>query len=280
MGYNSRAEIINRPILQLRLLNTREGQSRPDRLDCPSSALAPRHDGGEQKEGAVKIWLSMGFALALLTPGWAAAQEQQHTITMSGHGEAHGQPDTATLSAGVSVDAPTAAAALADANKNMQAILAALKKLGVADKDIQTRNFSVHPQYANGNGQAPHVTGYQVTNQVQARLEYIGSLGPALDALVTAGANQINGVNFSIHDPAALLAEARGQAVADARTKAETFAKAAGVTLGPILSINENGNGGPRPVVFAAPMVRAASVPVALGEETIGADITIAWGIK
>jgi hypothetical protein len=239
--------------------------------------LAPRHDGGEQKEGAVKIWLSMGFAVALLSPGWAAAQEQQHVITMSGHGETHGQPDTAMLSAGVSVDAPTAAAALADANKNMQAILAALKKLGVADRDIQTRNFSVHPQYANGNSQAPRVTGYQVTNQVEVRLAEISKLGPALDALVTAGANQINGVNFSIHDPATFLAEARAAAVADARAKAETFAKAAGVTLGPILSITENGNGGLRSMVFAAPM---ASVPVALGEETVSADVTIAWEIK
>jgi uncharacterized protein YggE len=228
----------------------------------------------------VRIWLSIGFALALLMPGWAAAQEQQHIITMSGHGETHGQPDTATLSAGVSVDAPTAAAALADANKNMQAILAALKKLGVADKDIQTRNFSVHPQFANGNGQAPRVTGYQVSNQIEVRLADIGKLGPALDALVTAGANQINGVNFSIHDPAALLAEARSQAVADARAKAETFAKAAGVTLGAILSITENGNGGPRPVVFAAPMAKLTSVPVALGEETINADVTITWEIK
>jgi hypothetical protein len=249
-----------------------------DRLNCPSSALAPHHHGGQQKEVVVKTWLSMGFALVLLTPGWAAAQAQPHIITMSGHGETHGQPDTATLSAGVSVNAPTAAAALADANKDMQAVLAALKKLGVADRDIQTRNFSVNPQYANGNGQAPRVTGYQVSNQVEVRLAEIGKLGPALDALVAAGANQINGVNFSIHDPAPLLLEARNQAVADARGKAETFAKAAGVTLGSILSIGENGNSGPRPMVFAA--VRAASVPVALGEDTIGADVTITWEIK
>jgi uncharacterized protein len=228
----------------------------------------------------MKIWFAAAFAIVLTAPGIAAAQAQQHIITMNGHGETHGQPDTAMLSAGVSVDAPTAVAALADANRNMQAMLAALKKLGVADKDIQTQNFSVHPQYANGNGEAPRVTGYQVSNQVEVRLEEIAKLGPILDALVTARANQINGVNFSIHDPAALLAEARTEAVADARAKAETFAKAAGVTLGSILSITENGNGGPRPVVFAAPMVRAASVPVALGEETIDADVTITWEIK
>jgi hypothetical protein len=228
----------------------------------------------------MKIWLSMGFALALLTPRWAAAQEQQHIITMSGHGEMHGQPDTVVLSTGVSADAPTAAAALVDANKDMQAILTALKKLGVADKDIQTRNFSVRPQYANSNGQAPHVTGYQVSNQVQVRLEDVSKVGPALDALVASGANQINGVNFSIHDPAALLAEARAGAVADARAKAETFAKAAGVSLGSILSISESGGGGLRPVFSIAPMARVETVPVALGEEAISADVTIAWEIK
>jgi hypothetical protein len=234
-----------------------------------------------KKDGVMKTWLALTFAIVLATPGIAAAQDQrQHIITMSGHGEVHGQPDTAMLSAGVSVDAPAAAAALADANRSMQAVLAALKKLGVADKDTQTRNFSVNPQYANGNGQAPRVTGYQVSNQVEVRLAEISKLGPILDALVTAGANQINGVNFSIHDPAVLLAKARTEAVTDARAKAETFAKAAGVTLGSILAITESGNGGPRPVVFAAPMMRAASVPVAVGEETINADVTISWEIK
>ncbi len=230
----------------------------------------------------MKIWLSIGAALvwALVAPGMAAAQEQQHTIIMSGHGEVHGQPDSATLSAGVSADAPAAAAALATAKKDMQQVLAALKKLGVADKDIQTRNFSVHPQYANGNGEAPRVTGYQVSNQVEVRLQDLGKLGPALDALVAARANQINSVNFSIRDSATLLAEARTAAVADARAKAETFAKAAGVTLGAVLSINETGNGGPRPVVFASQLARVESVPVALGEETIGADVIITWEIK
>jgi hypothetical protein len=226
----------------------------------------------------MKIWLAAALATSLAVP--AAAQEQHHIITMNGHGEAQGLPDTATLSAGVSVDAPTAAAALAAANKEMEAVLAALKRNGAPDKDIQTRNFSVHPQYATGNGEAPRVTGYQVMNQVEVRIENIARLGTTLDALVGAGANQVNGVNFSLHDPGTLLADARAAAVADALAKAEIFAKAAGVTLGPILSITENGNGGPRPMVFAAPMARPASVPLALGEETIAADVTISWEIK
>jgi len=230
----------------------------------------------------MKICPLAALALALSMPQLASAQpaRDQPTISMSGHGEARAQPDIAMLSAGVSVGAPTAAAALATANKDMQAVFQSLRKLGVADRDIQTRNFSVHPEYAAGSGEAPRVTGYQVSNQVEVRLAEIGKLGSALDALVAAGANQINDVRFSIHDPTALLVEARTSAVADARTKAETFAKAAGMTLGPILSISESGIEGPRPVVSAAAMARAASVPVAMGEETIGADVTITWGIK
>jgi uncharacterized protein len=231
-------------------------------------------------EVTMKIWLSLVLVFVLFAPTIAAAEEAPHIIIMSGHGETRTQPDTVMLSAGVSVDAPTAAAALADANKDMQAVLALLKKQGVPAKDIQTRDFSVHPQYATGNGQAPHITGYQVSNEVEVRLEDISKLGPTLDGLVGAGANQINSVDFSIHDPAPLLAQARQSAVADARTRAETFASAAGVSLGAILSITENGGSGPRPMVFAAPMMRAAAVPVALGEETVAADVTITWEIK
>lgn len=228
----------------------------------------------------MKTWTAAALALVLLTPGMAAAQELPRAITMSGHGEAHGQPDTAMLSAGVSVDAPTAAAALADANKKMQAVLVTLRRQGIADRDIQTRNFAVQPQFAMGNGNAPRVTGYQVVNQVEVRVNNIGQLGQTLDALVSAGANQINGVNFSIHDPQPLLAQARADAVADARAKAEAFAKAAGVAMGAIVSIRENGGGGISPVIFAAPMARSASVPVALGEQTVGADVTISWELK
>jgi hypothetical protein len=203
---------------------------------------------------------------------------------MSGQGEVRAAPDTVTLSAGVTSEAPTAAAALAANTARMQSVFAALKKLGLADKDMQTANFSVSPemapQTANNNNQPPHVTGYQVSNQLQLRLDDVSRLGPALDALVTAGANQMNGIDFSIKDSAPLLAEARADAVSDARAKAETYAKAAGVSLGPILSIGENAGQGPRPVYMALPMARAAkAVPVAAGEESITAEVSIVWEI-
>ncbi len=203
---------------------------------------------------------------------------------MSGQGEVRAAPDTVTLSAGVTSEAPTAAAALAANTTRMQSVFAALKKLGLADKDMQTANFSVSPQMApqtaNNNSQPPHVTGYQVSNQLQLRLDDVSRLGPAIDALVTAGANQMNGIDFAIKDSAPLLAEARADAVSDARAKAEIYAKAAGVSLGPILSIGENAGQGPRPVYMALPMARAAkAVPVAAGEESITAEVSIVWEI-
>lgn len=230
-----------------------------------------------------RLWTIPALALALCTPQLAAAQSAPppRIITMSGHGEARAIPDTATLSVGVSAQAPTAAAALSANTARMQAVMAALKKQGIPDKDIQTSNFSISPQYANGNGQAPRVTGYQANNQVEVRLEDVSKLGVTLDALVTAGANQMNGVNFSIRNDSALLAQARAAAVAEARMKAETFAKAAGVSLGSIISIGETGNEGPRPMYAAAPMmVRDKAVPVALGEQSVNADIAIVWEIK
>lgn len=223
------------------------------------------------------------LAALVLAAGLTAAQAQTaapRTLTMTGQGEVRAAPDSVTLSAGVTVQGLTAAAALSANTARMQGVFAALKKLGVADKDMQTSNFSVSPLMSDGNNQPPRVTGYQISNQVRLRLDEVGKLGAALDALVTAGANQMNGVEFSIKDPAPLLTEARGDAVADARAKAETYAKAAGVSLGPILSISENDNSGPRPVYAAMPMVRAAkAVPVAAGEESVNAQVSIVWEI-
>jgi uncharacterized protein len=223
------------------------------------------------------------FTALILAAGLAPASGQataNRILTMSGQGEVRAAPDTVTLSAGVTSEAPTAAAALAANTARMQSVFAALKKLGVADKDMQTANFSVSPQMADGNNQPPHVTGYQVSNQLQLRLDDISRLGLALDALVTAGANQMNGIDFAIKDSAPLLAEARADAVSDARAKAQTYAKAAGVSLGPILSISENGGQGPRPVYMAVPMARAAkAVPVAAGEESVTAEVSMVWEI-
>jgi uncharacterized protein YggE len=162
----------------------------------------------------------------------------------------------------------------------MKGVFAALEKMGVPQKNIQTVNFSVSPQYTNGgNNEPPRLTGYQINNEVSVRLEDVDRLGMALDALVSSGANQMNGVNFSIRDSAPVLEKARADAITDARVRAETYAKAAGVTLGPVLSISEGG-GEVRPLRMAAPMMFASkSVPVAAGEQSVMADVTVVWEI-
>jgi len=206
------------------------------------------------------------------------------TLSVSGQGEVRAAPDQAVLSTGVATTAPTAAAALAENAAKMNAVFATLKRLGVPDKSIQTSNFSVSPQYppynANETG-AQRIVGYQVSNQVSVTLDDPKKLGPTLDALVGAGSNQINSVGFVIRDTAALLTKARTAAVADAIARARTYAAAAGVTLGPVLSIQEGVSEGPRPmydVVVTAQRV-AAPTPTAPGEQSVSASVTVVFAI-
>jgi uncharacterized protein YggE len=226
-----------------------------------------------------------GFALmGLAAPAAAQTAPQPRTLVVSGQGEAHAVPDTVAISAGVTTQGKTAAEALAANTRTMNGVFAALKRLGVPDRGIQTSNFSVQPQYPpfnpNGQQQTRDIIGYEVTNQVNVRLEDVSKLGAALDALVTGGANNMNGISFTVRDPAAQLTEARKDAVADAMEKAKTYAGAAGVTLGRILSISESGAEPPRPVFMAMQARAADKVPTAAGETTISAGVSITWEIQ
>jgi uncharacterized protein len=226
-----------------------------------------------------RFFLGLLLAASLAAPA-RAADPAPRTMAMTGHGEMRAAPDMVTVTAGVSTSAPTAGGALAANTTRMKGVFAALEKLGVPEKNIQTVNFSVSPQYTNGGNNEPsRLTGYQVNNEVAVRLEDIARLGGALDALVSAGANQMNGISFDIRQPAPLLEQARAGAITDAKARAETYAKAAGVTLGPILSISEGG-GEMRPLRMAAPMALAAkAVPVAAGEQSVIADVSVVWEI-
>jgi uncharacterized protein YggE len=222
-----------------------------------------------------RLFLGLALAACFATPALA---EDPRTLSMAGHGEVRAAPDLVSITAGVTTSAATAAGALSANTARMKSVFAALEKLGVLEKNIQTVNFSVAPQYANGNNEPPRLTGYQVSNEVSVRLEDVAKLGTALDALVSAGANQMNGISFDIRQPAPLLEQARAGAVADARARAETYARAAGVSLGPILSISEGG-GEVRPLRMAAPMFASKSVPIAAGEQSVTADVAVVWEI-
>lgn len=227
----------------------------------------------------------IGFGLAAnVSPGFGqSAPALERTITVSGEGEAKAAPDEAHLRAGVVTQARKAAEALAANSRAMNQVFATLKRLGIPDKSIQTSGFNVSPQYkSDGNGDsAQGISGYQVSNEVVVTVDDLSKLGPALDALVGSGANSLGSMDFTIRDPKPLMAQARGAAMKDAASHAETYAAAGGFKIGPILEVSEGAAEMQRPV-NAMPMMRmaAAPVPVASGENTVSASVTVTFEIR
>lgn len=227
---------------------------------------------------ATFLLLTAGF----MTSAHAEDNSAQLWLSVGGHGEVRQRPDLAMVTAGVSSQADTATAALAANTAAMQAVMKTLKDAGIAEKDIQTGNFTVQPRYEYGDGQSPKFLGYEVQNAVNVSLRDISRLGAVLDKLVTSGANQINGISFDISNPAAALDEARRRAVADAKHKAEIYAQAGGLTLGPIVSLTEAAANSPPPLPMRASIEKASAgdVPVAAGEQIVAIDINVSWALK
>lgn len=201
-------------------------------------------------------------------------------ISVTGEASVSVAPDQAQIEGGVTSDAKTAREVSEANNAAMGKVLLALKAAGVAEKDIQTSRLSLQPQYPpNRSGPSP-VVGYRASNRVTVRLHDVTRVAGAIDTLVGAGATDIGGVNFSVSNASKLLDDAREQAVADARRKAEIYARAAGVTLGAPLSISEEGAPGPMPFRKMAVGMAASPAPVALGEETLQVTVNVSWAIK
>jgi uncharacterized protein YggE len=200
-------------------------------------------------------------------------------LQVSAHGETHRAPDVAQISAGVVTQNLDANAAMQANAQRMSAAIAALKKAGVAERDIQTSSISLSPQYKYGDNQPPTITGYQASNTVNVRLRELGKAGAVLDALVKQGANQINGPTFTLDQPDAAMDEARTDAVKHAQTRANLYATATGLKVRRIVSISESGEmQPPRPVMMMAKMADAnVSTPVAAGENTIGVDLNVVY---
>jgi len=223
-------------------------------------------------------------ALPLLAPAPLAAQEQApRRLVVIGTGEASARPDVAVISAGVVAQAETARGALAENTQAMNRVFEQLRAAGLPPEDLQTAQFAVTPLYESRQPdpqttQPPRIVGYQVSNQVSARVRDIDRLGATLDALVGAGANSIDGLVFDLADPKQVLGEARDAAVADALAKAKRYAAAAGVQLGAIISIEEGGGyPPPRPMMRAEAM--AADVPIAPGQTELSASVTITFAL-
>ena len=211
------------------------------------------------------------------TPG--ATPAVPGTLRAVGTGSVPLAPDAATVTVGVDVSAPALSEAQAQATATMEAILEAIAAQGIPDEDVQTATFSVNPirDFDPETGVPGDVTGFQVTNTVNVKVTNVDELGALLDAVVAAGANNIYGVTFFTNEPGEAATEARNLAVADARTKAEELADAAGLSLGPIVAISEVASAvGP-----AYDMQRAggqgAGAPIAPGTNTVTANVEVVF---
>jgi uncharacterized protein len=200
-------------------------------------------------------------------------------ISVTGEASVSVAPDLAQIDAGVTSEAKTAREASDANNAAMGKVLLALKGASIDEKDFQTSRLSLQPQAAPNRPGPASIVGYRASNRVTIRLRDVTKVASVIDTLVAAGANDVGGINFTVSQASKLLDEAREQAIADARRKADIYAKAAGVSLGAPLSITEEGGHGPIPYRrMAAGM--PASTPVAQGEETLQVTVSVSWAIK
>jgi uncharacterized protein YggE len=229
----------------------------------------------------------VAFAAAVfLVSAAAAAQAQQPAlpdarVIVTGEGSVTAPPDYAEIRSGVTTRAKTAKEATDANSKAMAAVTAALLDAGVERKDIQTEQFSVQPVYAPQQANtAPQLDGFAVSNQVRVAVRQLDKLGDILDRLVTAGATDIGGVTFLHADLSKALDGAREAAMADARRKAALYAHAAGLTLGGVLWVTEDpAYAPPLPMARMRAAVAAAPVPIAAGEDTLRAQVTVGFDV-
>jgi uncharacterized protein YggE len=212
------------------------------------------------------------LAVAALAPLGARAADK--TVTVSGEATVAVAPDTAIIRIGVTSQGKTAREA-SDANSHkMTTVLGAIRDSGIQDRDVQTSRLTLQPQYDPNKAGPARLLGFQVTNQVTVKIRDIEKLPNILDKAIGAGANEMSGIEFVVSEQSKLLDQARDEAIADARRKAELYAKAAGAKLGPVVTIVEEGVPNP-PRPMAA--LRAGAVPVAPGERELRAVVTVSY---
>lgn len=215
----------------------------------------------------------------LAQPAPAAAMTGQATIvTLSADARVERAPDLAVMSAGVVTEAPTAAEAMRANATRMSEVISALRRAGVAERDIQTSGLSLQPSYDYQERRAPRLVGYKASNQVSVRLRELDRVGRVIDTLVTAGANQVSGPDFQLAEADAALDQARTAAVAKARARADLYARALGMRVKRVVSLSEGFERVPPPMPVARSvlaMEAAPDTPIAPGELELSARVTL-----
>jgi uncharacterized protein YggE len=235
--------------------------------------------------------ISLATALALSVAPLAAATAQELPAQMiSGTrldvvatGEVTRVPDVARINTGVTTMAPTATAAISQNAQRMASVRAALKRAGIADRDMQTSSLSLNPEYRHDQARAPVLTGYRAGNEVSVRFRDIADTGKIIDALVAQGANQISGPMLSIDKPEQALDEARVAALKTARARADLYAQAMGRRVKRMLSVSEAGGGMPYPRPMygeARGMSADASSKIDPGEQAVTVSLSVSFELE
>jgi uncharacterized protein YggE len=239
-------------------------------------------------------WLAGGVTAGLLAAMLAgatiapvAAQDPsakpEHTLSVSGTGSVSVKPDVADITVGVTVQRDQAGAAAADAANVMDAVISAIKALGIAEEDIQTTTLNLSPVY--DYDRTPYrLVGYTASNLVTVTVRDLTQVGPVIDAATDAGATDVNSISFRIQDQTAAATEAREMAVTAARAKADTIAAAAGTEITGIISITETNAPVPMPLYYgeadaAAAREVGAPTPVLAGTIEVRVDVSIVYSI-
>jgi uncharacterized protein len=223
--------------------------------------------------------LALTTALSLPFASVALAEDTA-TISVTGEGTVSSIPDLAIISLGVTTTADTAAAAMDANSASLTAVLDRLKAAGVEPRDMQTSNLTLNPNWVSyDSGSTSKIQGYTASNILTVQVRALDKLGTVLDGSITDGANTLNGVTFGVAEPRPALDEARKKAVADAIARATLLVEAAGVKLGPVVSIAESsGLSQPMPM-FRMEADAAGSVPTAGGEVGLTASVTMVFEI-
>ena len=224
-------------------------------------------------------WLVLiAFLVAGTSPAGAQIEKLQNLITVTGEGEVAIVPDLAILGAGVTTTGKTAREAGEANAKMMTSVMAALKAAGIAQQDVQTSWLSLHPVRDNTRNEL-RITGFQATNQVTVKLREVAKTAEVVDRLVSAGANDIAGIHFVVSSPSKPLDRAREEAIADARRKAEVYAKAANVQLGPPVKISEESSVVPGPIAMRR-TTAAEATPVSPGEQMQRISVSVSYELQ
>ncbi|WP_170181757.1 SIMPL domain-containing protein [Phreatobacter stygius] len=226
--------------------------------------------------------ISLSGLVTLAQPALAqpAPVAEPRLITMQGEGQAAANPDLAVVTGGTQIQARTARDAMEGNSRIMRAVQQALREVGVEERDISTSALSLQPtiEYQQ-NTNRPRVVGYSAGHQLTIRVRDLAKLGDVLDRMVTAGANQVDGLQLTVSDWSKKVDEARAAAIADAKRKASILAAAAGARIGRVMRIEEQGAAPPRPMprMATAQAARADAVPVATGDQNFRMSVTVTW---